>query len=160
MEIKDLEQIVRILKENGVTEFELNKEGTHIKLSRAQLFSAPTTVAIEHTPVMALPAGSTADNTTSDSTSKANPSVNEFAGCNKVTSPIVGTFYRRPSPDAEAYVQAGDRVNKGDTLCIVEAMKLMNEIEAPCSGKVVKVLPNDGQVVEYGELLVVIDPSA
>ncbi len=74
-------------------------------------------------------------------------------------SPLVGTFYRKPSPDASPFVSEGDVVKKGDTLCIVEAMKLMNEIEAPCSGKVTKVLPSDGAVVEFGEVLFLIDPG-
>jgi acetyl-CoA carboxylase biotin carboxyl carrier protein len=77
----------------------------------------------------------------------------------KVESPIVGTFYRRPSPDAESFVKEGDIVSKGATLCIIEAMKLMNEIEAPTSGRVVKILGSDGQVVEFGEVLFLIDPS-
>jgi acetyl-CoA carboxylase biotin carboxyl carrier protein len=78
----------------------------------------------------------------------------------KVESPIVGTFYRRASPDAELFVKEGDIVSKGDTLCIIEAMKLMNEIEATTSGRLVKILGTDGQVVEFGETLFLIDPSA
>jgi acetyl-CoA carboxylase biotin carboxyl carrier protein len=77
----------------------------------------------------------------------------------KVESPIVGSFYRKPSPDAEPFVKEGDVVSKGCTLCIIEAMKLMNEIESPTSGKVVKVLGAEGQVVEFGEVLFLIDPA-
>ncbi len=165
MDIKELEEIVRILKENGVTEFELERENTHIKLSRAVL--APQGAQahasqITHTPIAALPNHGTAEASPggAPSTQPAAPqaAVDEFAGLTKVESPIVGTFYRKPSPDAEPFVKVGDTVSKGDTLCIVEAMKLMNEIEAPCSGKVIKVLPQDAQVVEFGELLVVIEP--
>ncbi len=71
----------------------------------------------------------------------------------------MGTFYRKPSPDAELFVKEGDVVSKGATLCIIEAMKLMNEIEAPSSGKVVKILGVEGKVVEFGEVLFLIDPS-
>jgi acetyl-CoA carboxylase biotin carboxyl carrier protein len=77
----------------------------------------------------------------------------------KVESPIVGTFYRKPSPDADMFVKEGDTVSKGDTLCIIEAMKLMNEIEAPTSGKIVKILGVEGQVIEFGEVLFLIDPA-
>ena len=76
-----------------------------------------------------------------------------------ITSPLVGTFYRAGSPDAEPFVNEGDHVKKGQTLCIVEAMKLMNEIEAPCSGKIQKICLNDGQVVEFGETLFLIEAS-
>jgi acetyl-CoA carboxylase biotin carboxyl carrier protein len=77
----------------------------------------------------------------------------------KVESPIVGTFYRKPSPDAEPFVKEGDSISKGSTLCIIEAMKLMNEIESPASGKIVKVFGTEGQVVEFGEVLFLIDPA-
>lgn len=76
----------------------------------------------------------------------------------KIMSPFVGTFYRSPSPEAEAYVKEGQMVKKGDVLCIVEAMKLMNEIESESNGKIVSVLAENGQPVEYGEPLFLIDP--
>ena len=78
----------------------------------------------------------------------------------EITSPMVGTFYRRPSPDAKPYADVGDVVQKGTTLCIVEAMKLMNEIESDISGRIVEVCLEDGQMVEYGEVLFKIDPRA
>ena len=76
----------------------------------------------------------------------------------KVESPIVGTFYRKPSPDAPSFVKEGDRVKKGSTLCIIEAMKVMNEIDAPCDGVVEKIFPTEGEVVEFGEVLFLINP--
>ncbi|NDC38170.1 MAG: hypothetical protein EBZ48_08975 [Proteobacteria bacterium] len=69
---------------------------------------------------------------------------------------MVGTFYRKPSPDAEPFVKEGDRVSKGATLCIIEAMKVMNEIDAPCDGVIEKILPSEGEVVEFGEVLFLI----
>jgi acetyl-CoA carboxylase biotin carboxyl carrier protein len=80
-------------------------------------------------------------------------------GLSFVTSPIVGTFYRAPNPDAEPYVKVGDHVTKGQTLCIVEAMKLMNEIEADVSGTIVRVLPENAQPVEFGQRLFAIRPA-
>ena len=78
---------------------------------------------------------------------------------NEVSSPMVGTFYRKPAVDAEPYVSVGDTVKKGQVLCIVEAMKLMNEIECECSGKVAEICLDDGQMVEFGEVLFRIEPA-
>jgi len=86
------------------------------------------------------------------------PSSAEREGFHVVTSPIVGTFYRAPNPDAEPFVKVGDEVEKGKTLCIVEAMKLMNEIEADVSGTIVSIYPQNGQPVEFGEKLFAIQP--
>ena len=81
------------------------------------------------------------------------------AGAHVVKSPIVGTFYRAPSPDADPFVREGDRVQKGQVLCIVEAMKLMNEIEAEVAGKILEIYPEDAQPVEFGEPLFAVEPA-
>jgi acetyl-CoA carboxylase biotin carboxyl carrier protein len=83
-----------------------------------------------------------------------------MAGLVTITSPIVGTFYRSPSPDADAYVEEGDFVKKGQVLCIVEAMKLMNEIESETDGRIVKILAESTKPIEYGQALFLIDPKA
>ena len=144
MDIKELEKVIQILRENGVTEFELEQDGTHIKLARGQLVAAapvatalPTAVEVAHHAAPQL--------------SVSAPAADAYAGLERVESPIVGTFYRRPSPDADAFVQEGDVVKKGDTLCIVEAMKLMNEIEAPISGKIAKIFLKDPQIILLDE---------
>jgi acetyl-CoA carboxylase biotin carboxyl carrier protein len=153
MDIKDIENIIKILKQNEVTEFELEQEGTKIRLARTAAGTYITTearldVVPAIQPAAAIPMAASA--------SAAAEDTSKFV---KVESPIVGTFYKRPSPDAAAFVKEGDSVSKGDTLCIIEAMKLMNEIESPSSGKVVKILGADGQVVEFGEVLFLIDPQ-
>lgn len=159
MDISELKEILRLLRENEITEFELEQDGTTIKLSRQSLMaqsasgssvSVPVEPAISQSsqPIVngaAHPAKSTVDESLSD----------KFQ---KVESPIVGTFYRKPSPDADAFVEVGTKVSKGDTLCIVEAMKLMNEISAPCGGTIEKILLDDGEVVEFGEPLFFINP--
>lgn len=157
MDIKDIENIIKILKQNEVTEFELEQDGTKVKLARTTSGAYVATegsmsvVPAVHVSAPTAPAQAAASN---------GAAPEEDAGrYSKVESPIVGTFYRRPSPDADQFVKEGDVVAKGDTLCIVEAMKLMNEIEAPTAGKVVKILGADGQVVEFGEVLFLIDPS-
>lgn len=155
MDIEQLESIIKILKDNGVTEFELNNDGTHIKLSRAVLAVAPTAIAPQ---AHLQPAYVEASN--GAVSLEANARDEMPANWTKVESPIVGTFYRKPSPDSDAFVKEGDIVQKGDTLCIIEAMKLMNEIEAPTSGRIEKILLTDGQVVEFGENLFYINPDA
>lgn len=156
MDINDIEHIIKILKQNEVNEFELEQDGTRLKLSRGAITSYVTSEArldvvppIQHVPGPVVAA-----------VAYPSPAAAEDLGRYvKVESPIVGTFYRKPSPDAEPFVKEGDSISKGSTLCIIEAMKLMNEIEAPSSGKIVKVLVTEGQVVEFGEVLFLIDPS-
>ena len=156
MDIKDIENIIKILKQNEVTEFELEQEGTRVKLSRT---AGGTYVAAEARWDMVPAVQVSAPIAMGAAASSASPQ-EDLGRYVKVESPIVGTFYRRASPDAELFVKEGDIVSKGDTLCIIEAMKLMNEIEATTSGRLVKILSSEGQVVEFGETLFLIDPSA
>jgi len=154
MDIKDIEHIIKILKQNEVTEFELEQEGTRVKLARTPAGGfVQTEMRMDMVPAVQMSAPVV---TSSNGNGAPQEDLGRFV---KVESPIVGSFYRRPSPDAEPFVKEGDVVSKGATLCIVEAMKLMNEIESPASGKVVKDLGADGQVVEFGEVLFLIDPA-
>ena len=149
MEVNDIEKIIAVLKNTDVTEFELEQDGATIRIVRGQqqvIVSAPSDIR----PAIVA--------STQQPEIKAVTS-NEDEGLAKVESPIVGTFYRKSSPDADAFVKIGDKVKKGDTLCIIEAMKLMNEIESTVSGTVEKILLDDGHVVEYGELMFLIRPS-
>ncbi len=164
MDISQLEAILKLLRTNEVTEFELEQDGTKIKLVRGSHFAlqqaAPVQHSVAHTvepAVVQTTMNGTPAHSQIGSAAGQAPSIPE--NWSKVESPIVGTFYRRPSPDAEPYAKEGDLVKKGQTLCIIEAMKLMNEIEAPIGGKIEKVLLNDGQVVEFGETLFLINPA-
>lgn len=154
MDIKQLEQIISILKQNDVTRFELDQDGTKIRLSRggtvvaARAHAAAPVQQVQQA-IIPQPAAVPVP-----------PPAANFDKFTKVESPLVGTFYRKPSPDADPFVREGQSVRKGDTLCIVEAMKLMNEIEAPVSGKIEKILVDDTHVVEFGEVLFLIDPAA
>ena len=173
MDITELEQIVKILKQNDVTDFELVQGGTSIKLSRVKPCAAPAQAAASAllaaagTPSQEGSSGQPHAYTVSPAPQLEAPQAAAVAPApaeenpryTKIPSPIVGTFYRKPAPDAEPFVNEGDHVKKGQTLCIVEAMKLMNEIEAPCSGKIQKICLNDGQVVEFGETLFLIEAS-
>ena len=154
MDIKDIEHIIKILKQNEVTDFELEQEGTRVKLSRtASGTYVHSEARFDVVPAVQVPVP------TGGGANHAVAAQDDHGRFVKVESPIVGTFYRKPSPDAELFVKEGDVVAKGATLCIIEAMKLMNEIEAPSSGKVVKILGVEGKVVEFGEVLFMIDPS-
>ena len=159
MDIRELEQIIRILKDNDVNEFELDDNGVKIRLNRGkkefvQISQVPHTSEQTSPQSYFIPAS-------------AVPAVEEVKdeavlpeNIVKVESPIVGTFYRKPSPDSEAFTAEGQMVKRGQTLCIIEAMKIMNEIESPCSGRVEKIFLQEGQVVEFGERLFLIDTSA
>jgi acetyl-CoA carboxylase biotin carboxyl carrier protein len=117
------------------------------------------TLAAPAVAVPAVGAPSPASAAASTATGAPEGADDDEAGLHEIASPIVGTFYRAPNPDADPYVRVGDFVERGQTLCIVEAMKLMNEIECDTSGTIVKVLPENAQAVEYGEQLFLIRPA-
>ena len=153
MDIKDLEQIIGVLKGTDVLELELEYNGTHVRISRgvrASVANPPSNHAVLEPAIVAV-----ADE--GNAHTKPAPIASHLV---KVESPIVGTLYRRPSPESDVFVKEGDTVKKGATLCIVEAMKLMNEIEASCDGKIEKIFASEGKVVEYGEVLFLINPNA
>jgi len=157
MKIEEIAQIIDILKKTDVMEFEIDHDGTHIRLSRASKhvqLAAVQNHAVAHIEPAIHNGGH------SHAAPAADESNSVPAHFVKVESPIVGTFYRKSSPDAEAFVKEGSTVKKGDTLCIVEAMKVMNEIDAPCDGRIEKIVLSDGQVVEFGEILFYINPKA
>ncbi|MEK6651734.1 MAG: acetyl-CoA carboxylase biotin carboxyl carrier protein [Nitrospirota bacterium] len=141
MELEDLKGLIELLKETDITELQIEKNGSKVKIKREKLLSS---IELSR-PVVA----------------QEKPS-SEISEENQrlitVTSPIVGTFYRASSPEGEPFVQAGSRVKKGQVLCIIEAMKLMNEIECEAEGVVVRMLVENGQSVEYGEPLFLIEP--
>ncbi|MBM4179398.1 MAG: acetyl-CoA carboxylase biotin carboxyl carrier protein [Ignavibacteria bacterium] len=158
MDLNYLRRLLRIFDESSATELTIEEEGLSISLAKGgtQLHGmmqpmygmpqmAPAVVAAP-----AAPAAPAASAPAAAAAEDAN---------HKVLSPIVGTFYRAPSPDADSFVQVGQHVNAGDTLCIVEAMKLMNEIESDVSGTIVKILVENGQPVEYNQPVFVIKPD-
>ena len=149
---KHVQELIDILKRNNLTELELEREGIRIRV-RHELGARTITATVSDT-------GSAAGATTSQAGAAANASTEDTSGMVTITSPIVGTFYRSPSPDADPYVEEGDYVKKGQVLCIVEAMKLMNEIESEMDGRVTKILAESTKPVEYGQALFLIDPKA
>jgi acetyl-CoA carboxylase biotin carboxyl carrier protein len=143
MELEDLKSLIELLKETDITELLVEKDGTKVKIRREKIFSG---VEIAPRKTSALQ-----ENFIKETEEEPQRVIT-------ITSPIVGTFYRSPNPDAPPFVEAGVKIKKGQVLCIIEAMKLMNEIESEADGILVKVLVENGQPVEYGEPLFLIEP--
>ena len=153
-DIKDLQELIEFLKKYQVAEFDLERGDIKIRLKFAQAAAPAASVAdlsrlAAAAPVAAPVAGSPAVQAAAVPAAPADPD----AGLHIVKSPIVGTYYGSPSPGAPPFVSPGDRVEKGQVICIVEAMKLMNEIEADASGEVVKCFISNGQPIEFGQPL-------
>jgi acetyl-CoA carboxylase biotin carboxyl carrier protein len=143
MELEDLKELINLLKDSDITELQVEKDGTKVKIKREKILSS-----------LEIPIHKQASFQEKIFTETAE----ETQRVVTITSPIVGTFYRAPSPDANPFVEMGAAVSKGQVLCIVEAMKLMNEIESDVDGTIVKILVENGQPVEYGEPLFLIEP--
>jgi len=147
-------ELIQLVGSSGVANVEVEHAGSRVRIEgRTQVVAAQAAA-----PVAAAQAASqlVPEVPIAPESGTAIPEDNDL---HPVSSPIVGTFYRAPNPDADPYVKVGDFVEQGQTLCIVEAMKLMNEIEADISGTVVKVLPENAQPVEYGESLFMVRPA-
>ena len=145
IDLKQLRSLLRLLAKRNVSEFEYEDEHARIRLTRGDLARAGHAV---HAPVYHLDAAAAPV----APAAPAAPAAPEVDGV-WVTSPFVGTFYRSPSPDAPPFVEVGSVVREGQTLCIVEAMKLMNEIEADAAGTIVEILGENGKSVEFGQKL-------
>ena len=168
MEGKELKELIDLISQSNFVSFELEREGFKLKLQKgagsavhAAASSAATAfVASPSAPHLAPPTPPPSE--LAPSAPAAPPAAREVApsGLVEMTSPIVGTFYRQPSQAAPPFVEPGSKVKKGQVLCIIEAMKLMNEIEAEVDAEVVEILVANGQPVEFGELLFRLRPMA
>lgn len=154
-DMKDLRELIEFLKEYQVAEFDLDRGDTKIRLKFTQPGAASAGIADIAKLVTAVPVAQAAATTPAPSAQPAVPAppADPDAGLHIVKSPIVGTYYGSPSPGAPPFVSPGDHVEKGQVICIVEAMKLMNEIEADASGEVVKCMITNGQPIEFGQPL-------
>ncbi len=155
MELSYVKKIIRLLENSDVDEVEIEEDGKKIRVARHRTNSVQYQIPsnqnylLQSPNASALPSAESKQPAETPSTPKVN--------YHEVKSPIVGTFYRAPAPDAESYVEVGQEVNPGMVLCIVEAMKLMNEIECDVSGKVAKVMVENGTPVEYNQVLFLIE---
>jgi acetyl-CoA carboxylase biotin carboxyl carrier protein len=155
MNQKELRELIEFLKEQDIAEFELERGDVKVRIKRG--VPVPTApIAFQTPPVAAVPTSSSQEGSSGTPAPAKGAATEE--GLHIVKSPIVGTFYESPSPGSPPFFKPGDTVAVGQVLCIIEAMKLMNEIEADVSGEIVKQLVNNGQPVEYGQSLFSIRP--
>ena len=179
MNITEIQDLIKFVSKSGVTEVEIEKKEFKITIKAdpaakkrgrgaqpetvvqqvpVAMPQMPTTIAMpQAAPVAAAPAPAAPAAAPAADTSKDAPAEN--SNLIEVKSPMIGTFYRKPSPDKPSFIEVGDTVSKGDVVCVIEAMKLFNEIESEVSGKIVKVLVDDTTPVEYDQPLFLVDPS-
>jgi acetyl-CoA carboxylase biotin carboxyl carrier protein len=150
MDIRKIKKLIELLHDTDVAEIEISEGEESVRITRGS-----ANQVVVQTPQMTAPQAMVAQPATPQPISDEPTDVAAPAG-HQVKSPMVGTFYRSPSPDAAAFIEIGSEVKQGDTLCIVEAMKMMNQIEADASGKVLAILVDDGDAVEFEQPLVVI----
>lgn len=155
MDLKHLREVLELVAECDVSEVEIEEEDLRLVIRKHAPVQAPQVTYATAPPTAAAPspAAAPAAEVAAPAPEASKPSGTE------VRAPIVGTFYAAPNPDSDAYVKVGQRVNAGDTLCIIEAMKLMNEIESEVSGTVTAILVDNATPVEFDQPLFVIDPS-
>ena len=153
MDIRKIKKLIELLEDSGLSELEIHEGEESVRLSRASPTPPPAPAAPQPPPAPApAPAAAPSGGAAADNEAAGE----EMPEGQVVRSPMVGTFYSSPSPDADPYVAVGQQVESGDTLCIIEAMKMFNHIESDVSGKVVKVMAENGQPVEYDQPLFVI----
>ena len=158
MNLSYIKKIIKLVENSTIDELELEEEGTKIKVARnrnsgifVQTANTAPMAAPQTVPPHILPHA--------ESVNPASAGIPLESKYHEVRSPIVGTFYRAPSPDAEPYVEVGQTVQVGSVMCIVEAMKLMNEIESDCTGTVVNIIAENGKPVEYNQVLFLIEKA-
>ena len=147
MDIRKVKKLIELIEESGVAEIEIKEGEESVRISRSSSVAAPPAPLPAPLHVPAAPAAPQA----------SAPAADDKLPGHVVEAPMVGTFYRSPSPDAEPFVKEGDKVAAGDALCIIEAMKMMNRIEAPVGGSVRKIVVENGAPVEFGQPLLTID---
>ncbi len=155
MDLNLIRKLVKLVDSSEVTDLEIEENGLRVKIAKKIRGVKAVTQPQILSPTQPVPQAPTAQQ--SGETAPAKEETKEKL--HEVHSPIVGTFYRAPAPDADPYVQVGDMVSQGSVLCIVEAMKLMNEIESDISGKIVKILVENGKPVEYNQPLFLVETS-
>jgi len=155
MDIRKVKKLIELLDESGIAEIEITEGDDSVRISRyaTNVVGAAMSHIAAPPPAMAPAAAPQGPAASTAPAAAAEPEEEGFA----ITAPMVGTYYAAPSPGSPAFVQVGDKVNEGDTLCIIEAMKMMNQIEAEVSGTIKSIRVQNGDPVEYGQTLFVID---
>lgn len=169
LKIQEIRELIKLVDQSNLGEFEYEFEDSKIKMKKNVVSgeaavqvvqqAKPAAVEVVQKPVAAVEAAPAAAKPAEKPAEPAKAPVADAENLHKIVSPMVGTFYQAPSPDSDPYVKVGDKVSNDSIVCIVEAMKLFNEIEAEINGEIVEVLVKDGQLVEYGQPLFLVKPE-
>lgn len=155
--LSEIKELIELVDQTSVQELEIESEGTRLSIKKP---GVPETVQLQAAPQAYMPVPQPAPQPAAQTAqaAEAPSSADAASALHKIVSPMVGTFYRSPSPDAKPFVSPGDKVSEKSTVCIIEAMKLMNELEAEVQGEIVEVLVENGQLVEFGQPLFLVKP--
>lgn len=163
MDIKEIQSLIKFVAKSGASEVKLEMEDVKITIRTGSATTVPETTIVQQVPVAPAPVAAAPAPAIEAPALAATPEPSAPAEDDSkyitIKSPIIGTFYRKPSPDKPAFVEVGSEIKKGDVLCVIEAMKLFNDIESEVSGKIVKVLVDDSSPVEFDQPLFLVDPS-
>ena len=143
MDIRKIKKLIEMLQESDLNEIEVSQGEESVRISRGNNNTVSTQIPLSNNPIQVSEIGE--------------GEIQQELSGNQIKSPIVGTFYRRPNPEKAAFINVGDIIEVGDVVCIVEAMKMMNEIKSEYSGKVVSIIAEDGQPVEFDQTLIIIE---
>lgn len=161
MDIREIQNLIKFVAKSGATEVKLEMDDIKITIKTTDAASSETTTYVQHVPqqMQMQQAPQQQQAAAPQAPAAAAPAADENAKYITIKSPIIGTLYRKPSPDKPVFVEVGSTISKGDVVCVIEAMKLFNEIESEISGKIVKVLVDDASPVEFDQPLFLVDPS-
>lgn len=159
--LSEIKELIELVDQTSVQELEIENEGTRLSIKKP---SAPEVVQLQAPPQAYMPAPQTIPQSLQANAVPSQPQATEVptagaSSLHQIVSPMVGTFYRSPSPEAAPFVSVGDKVDEKTTVCIIEAMKLMNELDADIKGEIVEVLVQNGQLVEFGQPLFLVRPE-
>ncbi|OLS41751.1 acetyl-CoA carboxylase biotin carboxyl carrier protein [Bacillus sp. MRMR6] len=166
LKVQEIRELIKLVDQSSIDEFVYENDGSKIKMKKNTAATVTTVQQVPQAALQVAPVSQAAaveaapvQEQVQEAPKAAQSNEQETANLHKITSPMVGTFYASPTPDADAYVKAGSTVTKDSIVCIVEAMKLFNEIEAEVNGEIVEVLVKSGQLVEYGQPLFLVKPE-
>lgn len=161
MDIREIQNLIKFVAKSGATEVKLEMDDFKITIKTTEGGATETTTYVQHVPVNQPMAPAAMPQAAAPQAAPAAPQAAADDNSKYITikSPIIGTLYRKPAPDKAPFVEVGSTISKGDVVCVIEAMKLFNEIESEISGKIVKVLVDDASPVEFDQPLFLVDPS-
>jgi len=164
MDIKEIQSLIKFVAKSGASEVKLETDDLKITIRTGAVGNAPETTFVQQVPIAQAPipqmvAPTPVETPSAPAETPSADAVEDDSKYITIKSPIIGTFYRKPAPDKPSFVEVGAEIAKGDVLCVIEAMKLFNDIESEVSGKIVKILVDDSSPVEFDQPLFLVDPS-